>query len=118
MLLAARAAGIDAIDTVYSDVENEAGFRAEVALIKQLGFDGKSIINPRQFRPVHELFAPTQQEIEHAKGVLTAMEEAKQKGSGVVSLKGKMVDRPVMLRAQRVLDMAAASLGEQKEEWA
>ena len=108
ILLAARAAGIDAIDTVYSDVNNEAGFRAEVELIHQLGFDGKSIINPRQIKTVHEVYTPTQKDIDKALAVMDAIEEAHRKGSGVISLNGKMVDRPIVLRAQRTLDLARA----------
>ena len=109
VLLAARAAGIDAIDTVYSDVNNDVGFRDEVKLIKQLGFDGKSIINPRQIAIVHEVFTPTAKEIERAQAVMQAIEEANSKGSGVISLNGKMVDKPIVLRAQRTIDLAIAS---------
>ena len=108
VLLAARAAGIDAIDTVYSDVSNEEGFRKEITLIKQLGFDGKSIINPNQIRPVHEIYTPTKKEIEKSLAIMEAIEEAKSKGSGVISLNGKMIDKPIVLRAQRMLDLAAA----------
>ena len=108
VLLAARAAGIDAIDTVYSDVNNDEGFREEVKLIKQLGFDGKSIINPRQIAIVHDVFTPTAKEIEKAKAVMQAIEEAKRRGSGVISLNGKMVDKPIVLRAQRIIDLAIA----------
>lgn len=115
ILLAARAAGIDAIDTVYSDVNNEEGFRAEVELIHQLGFDGKSIINPRQIKTVHEVYTPTEKEIAKALAVIEAIEEANRKGSGVISLNGKMVDRPVVLRAQRILDLARA-VGAVREE--
>lgn len=117
VLLAARAAGIDAIDTVYSDVNNEDGFRAEVRLIKQLGFDGKSVINPRQIGPVHEIFTPSAAEIEKSRLVITAIEEANRKGSGVISLDGKMIDKPVVLRAQRILDLAAAAGLTGKEEF-
>ncbi len=109
ILLAARAAGIDAIDTVYSDVNNEEGFRAEVELIHQLGFDGKSIINPRQIKTVHEIYTPSEKEIAKARAVMEAIEEARRKGSGVISLNGKMVDRPIVLRAQRVLALARAA---------
>ena len=115
ILLAARAAGIDAIDTVYSDVNNEEGFRAEVELIHQLGFDGKSIINPRQIKTVHEVYTPTEKEIQKALAVMEAIEEANRKGSGVISLNGKMVDRPIVLRAQRVLALAKA-VGALREE--
>lgn len=106
VLLAARAAGIDAIDTVYSDVNNEEGLIRETETIKQLGFDGKSVINPRQIKIVHDIFAPAQKEIEDAKMVLFAIEEANAKGSGVISLNGKMIDKPIVERAKRVLSMA------------
>jgi len=116
ILLAARAAGIDAIDTVYSDVNNEDGFREEIRLIKQLGFDGKSIINPRQINAVHEIFTPSTKEIDNALAVIEAIKQANRKGSGVISLNGKMVDKPVVMRAQRVIDLAAASGLLEKEE--
>lgn len=116
VLLAARAAGIDAIDTVYSDVNNEEGFRKEVALIKQLGFDGKSIINPRQIEPVHEIYTPTRKEIDKSLAIIRAIEEAKQKGSGVIALNGKMIDKPIVERAQRVLDLARAAGRLEQEE--
>lgn len=109
VLLAARAAGIDAIDTVYSDVNNEEGFREEVKLIKQLGFDGKSIINPRQIKTVHEIFTPSHKDIDKSLAILNAMKEANEKGSGVIALNGKMIDKPVFLRAQRILDLAKAA---------
>ena len=109
VLLAARAAGIDAIDTVYSDVNNEEGFRAEVEVIKQLGFDGKSIINPRQIAIVHDVFTPAAKEMEKALVVMQAIKEANRRGSGVISLNGKMIDRPIVLRAQRTIDLAIAS---------
>lgn len=109
IVVAARAAGIAALDTVFSDVNDMDTFRAEVAFIKKLGFDGKSVINPRQIGPVNEIFAPSQTEIEKAKRIIAALKEAEAKGSGVISLNGKMVDRPVVIRAQRVLDIARAS---------
>jgi citrate lyase subunit beta/citryl-CoA lyase len=109
VLLAARAAGIDAIDTVYSDVNNEEGLRKETILIKQLGFDGKSIINPRQIKIVHEVFTPSEKEIKNALAVLEAILEAERRGSGVISLNGKMVDKPVVTRAENVLSLARAA---------
>ena len=115
VLLAARAAGIDAIDTVYSDVNNEEGLRQETALIKQLGFDGKSVINPRQIGPVHEVFTPSKKEIEKSLSIMEAIEEANRRGSGVIALNGKMIDKPVVMRAQRILDLAAAVGVLQKE---
>ena len=109
IVTAARAAGIYALDTVYSDINNEEGFIKEVNLIKQLGFDGKSVISPRQIAPVHRIYTPEQKEIDFAIRVLEAIKEAEEKGSGVISLDGKMVDKPIVDRAERVLMMAKAS---------
>lgn len=108
IVVAARAAGIDALDTVFSDLNDMDAFKNEVRFIKQLGFDGKSIINPRQIGPVNEVFTPTPAEIEKAKRIVAALKEAEAKGSGVISLNGKMIDKPVVIRAQRTLDFARA----------
>ena len=109
IVVAARAAGIDCIDTVYSDVNNEEQLIKETQAIKQLGFDGKSVINPRQIKPVHRVFTPTHEEFVKAQRILAASREAEQRGSGVVALDGKMIDRPVVLRAERTLELAYAS---------
>ncbi|MBL4938213.1 citrate (pro-3S)-lyase subunit beta [Clostridium sp. YIM B02515] len=109
IIIAARAAGIYAIDTVYTEVDNEEGFRREVELIKQLGFDGKSVINPRQIKPVHEIYTPTSQEISKSIAVVNAAKDAEEKGLGVISLNGKMIDKPIVDRAERVLQLAAAA---------
>ena len=109
ILHAARAAGIAAIDTVYSDVDNTEGFKAEVSLIKQLGFDGKSVINPRQIPLVNEIYTPTEKEINNALAVVAGIREAEAKGSGVISVNGKMVDKPIVERAERVLALAKAA---------
>jgi citrate lyase subunit beta/citryl-CoA lyase len=106
ILMAARSAGISAIDTVYSDLNNMEGFKAEVEMIKQLGFDGKSIINPRQIQVIHDIFSPTEVEILNALEIVEVMKEAKKNGKGVISLHGKMVDRPIIERAKRVLETA------------
>lgn len=115
IVVAARAAGIDALDTVYSNLNDMETFRKEVEFIKTLGFDGKSIINPRQIEVVNEVFAPKEKEIEKSRTILAAIKEAEKKGSGVIAVNGKMVDRPVVLRAQRTIDLALAS-GILKEE--
>ena len=109
IVVAARAAGIDALDTVYSNLDDMETFRKEVELIHTLGFDGKSIINPRQIEIVNEVFAPTPRAIEKARAIIAAIREAARRGSGVVSVNGKMVDRPVVIRAQRTIDLAIAS---------
>ena len=109
ILHAARAAGIAAIDTVYSDVDNVEGFQNEVQQIKQLGFDGKSVINPRQIPLVNAIYTPTDKEIQNAKEVIWGIREADAKGSGVISVNGKMVDKPIVERAQRVIALAKAA---------
>ena len=116
IIVAARAAGIDAFDTVYSNLDDMDTFRKEVELIHTLGFDGKSIINPRQIQIVNEVFAPTAKAIEKARKIIAGIKEAEAKGSGVISVNGKMVDRPVVLRAQRVMELAIASGILTKEE--
>lgn len=109
ILNAARAAGIYALDTVYSDLNNEEGFIEEIKHIKQLGFDGKSIITPRQIEPVHKIFAPSQKEVEYAKKVIKGIKEAEKRKSGVIAVEGKMVDKPFVDRAMRILELAKAS---------
>jgi len=106
IVIAAKAAGIMAIDTVFADVADELGFAKEVALIKQLGFDGKSVINPNQIAPVHAAYAPSKDEILKARRILQAAEEAELRGSGVASLDGKMIDKPIVERARRVIELA------------
>ena len=116
IVVAARAAGIAALDTVYSNLNDMDTFRKEVELIKTLGFDGKSIINPRQIEIVNEVFTPSEKAIEKSKVILAAIKEAEQRGSGVIAVNGKMIDRPVVLRAQRTIDLAIASGVLSKEE--
>lgn len=115
IVVAARAAGIAALDTVYSNLNDMETFRKEVEYIKTIGFDGKSIINPRQIEIVNEVFAPTQKDIDKALTIIAAIKEAEKKGSGVISVNGKMVDRPVVIRAERTIELAKAS-GILKEE--
>lgn len=108
ILLAARIAHIDALDTVYGNVNDEEGLISETELIKQLGFDGKSIIHPRQIKPIHEVFTPTEKEIAKARRIVQALEEAEKKSSGVIALDGRMIDAPVVSKARRVLAFADA----------
>jgi citrate lyase subunit beta / citryl-CoA lyase len=109
IVIAARAAGVMALDTVFTDLGDQEGFLREVRLIKQMGFDGKSVINPNQIPLVHEAFAPTAEEVRKARRVIEAARDAEARGSGVVSLDGKMIDKPIVARAQRVLDLAASA---------
>jgi len=103
---AARAAGIQAIDTVFSDVTDMEALKESVLEAKALGFDGKGCIHPRQIAVVHESFAPQEKEVEKAKKIVRAFEEAEKKGLGVVSLGSKMIDAPVVKRALRTINLA------------
>jgi len=106
IVLAARAAGIMAIDTVFTGVDDPEGFLREVRLAKQLGFDGKSVIHPSQIALAHSVYAPTPEEIAKARRVIAAAADAEAKGSGVISVDGKMIDKPIVERAERVLALA------------
>ncbi len=103
---AAKAAKIQAIDTVYSDVSDMEGLRKSVLEAKSLGFEGKGCIHPRQIKIINEAFLPNQKEIEKAKKIVLAFEEAEAKGFGVVSLGSKMIDAPVVKRARRIVKLA------------
>lgn len=103
IVFAARAAGVEPLDTVFSRVTDDEGLRKEVEFIKQLGFSGKSIIHPNQIAIIHEVFNPTEKEIANAQKILAAAREAAANGQGAVSVDGKMVDMPVVKRAEYVL---------------
>jgi citrate lyase subunit beta/citryl-CoA lyase len=109
VLHAARFAKIDAFDVVFSDVNDDEGFLKEVELAKRLGFNGKSLINPRQIDLLHNAFAPTQEEVDYALRVVAAAEQGERQGLGVVSLNGKMIDAPVIQHARVVLQRVKAS---------
>ncbi len=106
IVIAAKAARVMALDTVFSDLEDMEGLIYETRESIGLGFDGKGVIHPKQIEPIHQLFDPTEEEIEHARNVLAALEDAKRMGSGVAALGRKMIDEPVAARARRVLELA------------
>ena len=108
MLMAASAAGIQCFDTVFTDLDDNAGFEAEVRQNKAMGFDGKSLINPKQIRLVHELFAPTEKEVLQAEAMVSAFREAAAAGIGVFTVNGKMVDVAFIPGAERTLKLAKA----------
>ncbi len=114
-VMAARIAGVQALDSVFTDVNDSEGLFAEVVRIRGLGFDGKSVIHPRQISVVHRAFTPSDREISFAQRVLKAMEEAALKNSGVLSLDGRMVDAPVVAKARKILALAEAASGGKKE---
>jgi citrate lyase subunit beta/citryl-CoA lyase len=113
---AARSAGLQAIGTVFSDLDDMEGLRAAALEAKSLGFDGMGAIHPRQIRVIHEAFAPTEDEMQKAGQIVIAFEEAEAKGLGVVSLGTKMIDPPVVKRARHTVDLAMAT-GLLTENW-
>ena len=108
LILAAKAAGVQAIDTVYSDVEDIEGLVKSTEEAIALGFDGKGVIHPSQIKPIHDAFAPTPERIEYARNVIATLREAEHKGLGVASLGSKMIDAPVVTRAKKILVLAKA----------
>ena len=109
MVLSARAAGVMCFDTVYTDLDDEESLRHDTELIKNMGFDGKSIISPKQIDTVHQVFTPNDNEISNAERVIVAVNEAKEAGIGVVVVNGKMVDNAHVEGAYRTLSMAKAA---------
>jgi citrate lyase subunit beta / citryl-CoA lyase len=105
---AAHAAGLEAIDTVFTDFHNEAGLVEEVRQAKLMGYTGKALIHPSQIEPVHRAFAPTDPEVAWAKEVMEAFEAAKTSRSGVIAVGGRMVDEPVVIQARRILQQSRA----------
>ena len=106
LINSAAAAGVAAIDTPFTDINDEAGLRADVALARQLGYKGKLAIHPRQVDLIHEVMNPSVEEIRWAQRVLAVLRQAEQEGAGAVSLDGKMIDAPIELRARHVLKLA------------
>ena len=113
---AARAAGIQPIDSVFSDVGDMEGLKQNVLASKALGFDGMGCIHPRQIKVIHENFAPSDDEIEKAKKVVDAFQRATEQGLGVVSLGTKMIDPPVVKRAMNTINLAV-KVGKLNEKW-
>ncbi len=106
---AAKAAGIQAIDSVFSDVADMDGLKDVVLESKSLGFNGMGCIHPRQIRVIHKAFAPTELEVNKAKKIVLAFDDATSRGLGVVSMGSKMIDPPVVKRAQKTIDQALKS---------
>jgi citrate lyase subunit beta/citryl-CoA lyase len=105
---AARAAGVQAIDSVYTDIADLAGLRHQVIESKALGFEGKGCIHPNQIKVIHEAFAPSETEIRKACEIILAYEKAESEGLSVVALGSKMIDAPVVKRAQLLIQRAKA----------
>ena len=115
MVVAARAAGVDVYDTPFTDVNDAEGMEADALYAKAMGFTGKASISPRHVEIINRVFTPTQAEIDYAYEVLETIAQAKAQGRGAVSLRGKMIDAPIVARAQQTID-AAKALGLGKGE--
>ena len=115
MVNAARAAGVDVYDTPFTDVNDDEGIVVDARYAKALGFTGKAAISPRHVDAINAVFSPTKAEIAYAYEVLEAIEEAKAQGKGAIALRGKMIDAPIVTRAQQTIE-AALALGIGRED--
>jgi citrate lyase subunit beta/citryl-CoA lyase len=106
IVMAARAAGIDVYDTPFTDVNDDDGLQQDAALARALGFTGKAAISPRHVAGINAAFTPSPGEISYAREVLAVIEEGERLGKGAVSLRGKMIDKPIVDRARKVLQTA------------
>jgi len=106
LVMAARAANIDVYDTPFTDVNDDEGIRIDAEYAKALGFTGKASISPRHVDVINEVFSPTMQEIDYAYEVMEAIRIAKEQGRGVISLRNKMIDAPIVARAEQTIAMA------------
>ncbi len=109
MVVAARAAGIDVYDTPFTDAFDDEGLVADAKFARSIGFTGKAAVAPRHVHSINEIFSPTEAEIKYAKEVLAAIEEARMLGKGAVSLRGKMIDPPIVERAKQTLEAAGCA---------
>ena len=108
LVVAARAAGVDVYDTPFTDVNDDEGILTDAKLAKALGFTGKASISPRHVEVINSVFSPTLKEIDYAYEVMDAIALAKSQGKGAIALHGKMIDAPIVARAQRTIDTAKA----------
>jgi citrate lyase subunit beta/citryl-CoA lyase len=109
-MLAARAAGIPILDGVYLDLDDEEGFRASCVQGAELGFDGKTLIHPKQLVAANEAFAPSESEVAHSRKIIEAHAEATREGKGVVVVDGKLVENLHVANAQRLVALAESIL--------
>ena len=108
MVVAARAAGVEVYDTPFTDVNDDEGIYTDAQLAKSLGFTGKAAISPRHVKAINEVFSPSMKDIEYAYEVMEAIRIGKEQGKGAVSLRGKMIDAPIVARAQQTIEAALA----------
>lgn len=106
MVMAARAAGVEVYDTPFTDVNDDEGIWVDAQYAKSLGFTGKSAISPRHVKAINSVFSPSQKDIDYAYEVMEAIRIGKEQGKGAVALRGKMIDAPIVARAQQTIAMA------------
>ncbi|MCP3889505.1 MAG: CoA ester lyase [Desulfobulbaceae bacterium] len=106
VVIAAKAARVQALDTVFSDIKDDEGLRRDTQEIKELGFDGRAAIHPCQIETIHECFTPTKKEMQYAVNVIFAADKARSEGSGVAVVRGKMIDKPIIERAGKIIRFA------------
>lgn len=106
MVCAARAAGVEVYDTPFTDVNDDEGIYVDAQYAKSLGFTGKSAISPRHVQAINEVFSPSQADVDYAYEVMEAIRIGKEQGKGAVALRGKMIDAPIVARAQQTIAMA------------
>ncbi len=115
LVVAARAAGVEVYDTPFTDVNDDEGILTDAALAKALGFTGKASISPRHVEVINQVFSPTQKDVDYAYEVMDAIKLAKEQGKGAIALHGKMIDAPIVARAEQTIAMAQA-LGMRRAE--
>lgn len=116
LVMAARAAGVEVYDTPFTDVNDDEGIVKDAAYAKALGFTGKASISPRHVEVINQVFSPSVKDIEYAYEVMDAIVRAKEQGKGAIALRGKMIDAPIVARAQQTIAMAEAlGLGREAE---
>jgi citrate lyase subunit beta/citryl-CoA lyase len=108
LVVAARAAGVEVYDTPFTDVNDDEGIWKDAQLAKALGFTGKASISPRHVEVINQVFSPTQKDVDYAYEVMDAIALAKEQGKGAIALHGKMIDAPIVARAQQTIAMAEA----------
>lgn len=109
IVVAARISGVQALDSVFADVNDSDGLFLEASAVRRLGFNGKSVIHPKQIPVVHKAFTPSEEEIDFARNIVAAIEKAALRNSGVVAVDGRMVDVPVAAKARRIIALAEAA---------
>lgn len=115
LVVAARAANVDVYDTPFTDVNDDEGIQTDAAYAKALGFTGKASISPRHVEVINRVFSPTEKEIDYAYEVMDAIRLAKEQGRGAIALRGKMIDAPIVARAEQTI-AAAREMGLGRED--